>query len=60
MNYEVNTKPSKSGKASVYFITVKGKRLSKVNYRRKWEAEAEFKRLLKHFGEKKIMEWVDK
>ena len=39
----IASKPSKSGKRTVYFPTINGKRLTSTNYARKWEAE----RLLK-------------
>ena len=39
MAYKINSKPSNSGKLTVYFPTIDGMRISRTNYGRKWEAE---------------------
>lgn len=37
-NFQINSKPSKSGKRTVYFPTINGMRINSVNFIRKWEA----------------------
>lgn len=45
MTTKIISKPSNSGKRTVYFPTVDGLRISRTNFARRWEA----KRLLKAF-----------
>lgn len=49
MTYAIETKPSKSGKRTVYFPTVNGKRISITNFGRKWEAQKLLKVAKAHF-----------
>jgi hypothetical protein len=37
-NYEMQTTLSKSGKRKMFYPTIEGKRLSNVNFARRWEA----------------------
>jgi hypothetical protein len=38
MTYEINRKPSKSGKRTLFFPTINGKRITRTNFSRRWEA----------------------
>lgn len=38
MSYQIVTQPSKSGKRMVYYPMVEGRRISRTNFARKWEA----------------------
>ena len=37
-SYEIQTTKSKSGKRTMYFPTIEGKRLNRTNFVRRWEA----------------------
>ena len=39
MTIEINKTLSKSGSRTLFFPTVNGKRITSINYARKWEAE---------------------
>ena len=60
MTFQINTTKSKSGKRTLYFVSLNNKRLTKTNFSKKWEAEREFKNLLSHFGEEKLIEFSNK
>lgn len=36
--YEIQTTKSKSGKRTMYYPTIEGRRVSNVNFARRWEA----------------------
>ena len=59
MKYTINRQPSKSGKRAMFFVTVNGKRISRTNYARKWEAVRLYENILKNIGEEKFQEWAN-
>lgn len=54
MEYEINHKPSKSGRHPVYYATKNGKRFSKVNYVRKYDARALVKAAIEKYGAEEL------
>lgn len=54
--FEIQAQPSKSGKRTMYFATVNGKRVSRTNYARKWEAERLLSDLIAKYGKKRLLE----
>lgn len=54
--FAINAKPSKSGKRTMYFATVNGKRVSRTNYARKWEAERLLTDLIAKYGKERLLE----
>jgi hypothetical protein len=54
MEFTIENKLSKSGKRKMFFPTINGKRLTKTNFSKKWEAETEAKNFIAHYGETKI------
>lgn len=55
---KIETATSKSGKRTMYFATVNGKRLSRTNYARKWEAERLLTDVIAHYGKERLMEMM--
>ena len=49
--FEVISKPSKSGKRTVYYPTIEGKRINATNFGKKWEATNLAKDYIKHKSE---------
>ncbi len=60
MEYVINKKANKTGKRSVFFITIFGKRVSSTNFIKKNEAIENFKSILKYYGEAKLTELANK
>lgn len=54
--FAINAQPSKSGKRTMYFATVNGKRVSRTNYARKWEAERLLTDLITQYGKDRLLE----
>jgi hypothetical protein len=54
--FKIEAKASKSGKRTVYFATVNGKRLTSTNFSRKWEAKRVLKDLVAKYGQERLLE----
>jgi hypothetical protein len=48
--WAINSKLSKSGKRTVYFPTIEGKRINGTNFTRKWEANEHGKRYVDYIN----------
>jgi len=58
MEYTIHRIPSKSGKRVLFYATINGKRLTKTNWARKYDARNVVKRAIEIYGEEKLMEMV--
>ena len=56
MNYEMNRVPSKSGKRAMFYPTINGKRITKTNYARKYDAKALVRAAIEKYGVEKLQE----
>tara|TARA_R100001244_G_scaffold124603_1_gene94462 strand:+ start:156 stop:311 length:156 start_codon:yes stop_codon:yes gene_type:complete len=50
MTYQITRTLSKSGKRTMFFPTINGKRITRTNFLRKWEAERLGKLAVDHFS----------
>jgi hypothetical protein len=48
MKFKIENKLSKSGKRKMFYPTIKGLRLTRTNFSKKWEAEREAKNFIAH------------
>lgn len=53
--FAINSQASKSGKRTMYFATVNGKRISRTNYARKWEAQRLLTDLIAQYGKEHLI-----
>lgn len=60
MKYEINRTKSKSGKRTMFFATIEGKRFSSTNYARKWEAERFIKSIIENNSNDTILNYINK
>lgn len=60
MKYLVNRKQSETSKRILFYITINGKRISKVNFARKNECEADFRNMVRHYGQDALISWSQK
>ena len=58
LTFEIKKKLNKSGKKFVYYATINGKRITKYNHYRKWEAKSNLDHFVKHYGEQRIKEML--
>lgn len=56
MEYTINRKLNKTGKHYVYYPTINGKRLTKTNWVRKYDAKALVKRAIEKYGVDRLKE----
>ena len=56
MEYTINRTASKSGKRTLYYATINGKRITKVNWTRKYDARAVVTRAVEKYGVEKLQE----
>ena len=54
MDYEINRTKSKSGKRVMFYPTINGKRLSKTNFARKYDAKNLVKSAVAKYGAEKL------
>ena len=54
--FKIVSKLSKTGRRTVYFPTVNGKRLTSTNFARKWEAERLLKEVVAKYGAERLLE----
>jgi len=54
--FKIEAKGSKTGKRTVYFATVNGKRLSTTNFARKWEAKRLLTDMVAKYGQERLLE----
>lgn len=54
MEYTITRKLNKTGKRFVYFPTINGKRLTRTNYARKYDARAVVRRAITLYGVDKL------
>ena len=60
MKYEINRTKSKSGKRTMFYPTIQGKRFSRTNFARKWEAERFIKGIIETNSEDLILAYINK
>lgn len=54
--YEIHRTKSRSGRRFMYYPTVNGKRLSKTNFARKYDARGLLRRAVALYGEERLLE----
>lgn len=56
MKYKIERKLNRTGKHFVYYPTINGRRLSKTNWLRKYDAEALVTKAIEVYGKEKLQE----
>lgn len=56
MEYTIHRKLNNTGKRYVYYPTINGKRITKTNWARKYDARALVKRAIDKYGVDKLQE----
>lgn len=57
MNYEINRTLNRTGKRTMFYPTINGKRINKTNYARKYDAQNLLKKVVRENSQEKLVEY---